>query len=76
MRLQAVSRRYSLHKLRRINAAITTCAFNRVLDAFNGKLGKARWTAPGKCSAETALRDMNELLARDRRSTGHELYVK
>ena len=55
---------------------------NRLLDGvFQGKLTNVRWAALGKCSADTALRDINNLLARGMlrrlegggRSTGHEL---
>ncbi|MEP6772469.1 MAG: Fic family protein [Polaromonas sp.] len=57
---------------------------NRVLDGFEGKLTNAKWAAIGKCSADTALRDINNLLARGvlrrleggGRSTGYELSVK
>ncbi len=56
----------------------------RVLDGFEGKLSNARWAALGKCSADTALRDINGLLALDvlrkleggGRSTGYELCAK
>ena len=37
---------------------------NRVLDGFEGKLTNAKWAALGKCSADTALRDITDLLAR------------
>ncbi len=41
-----------------------TLVLNRVLDGFEGKLTNAKWAALGKCSADTALRDINDLLAR------------
>lgn len=58
-----------------------TKVLNRVLDGFEGKLTNAKWAALGKCSADTALRDINDLLARGvlrrleggGRSTGYEL---
>ncbi|MEO8389738.1 Fic family protein [Polaromonas sp.] len=61
-----------------------TKVLNRVLDDFEGKLTNAKWAAIGKCSADTALRDINTLLARGvlrrleggGRSTGYELSVK
>ncbi|OOG37215.1 Fic family protein [Polaromonas sp. A23] len=61
-----------------------TKVLNRVLDGFEGKLTNAKWAAIGKCSADTALRDINDLLARGvlrrlkggGRSTGYELCVK
>ena len=31
---------------------------------MEGKLTNAKWAAIGKCSADTALRDINDLLAR------------
>ncbi|MDO8778460.1 MAG: hypothetical protein Q7K57_59050 [Burkholderiaceae bacterium] len=31
---------------------------------FEGKLTNARWAALDRCSADTALRDINDLLAR------------
>ena len=55
---------------------------SRVVDGIEeGKLTNARWAALGKCSADTALRDINDLLARGvlrrleggRQSTGYEL---
>jgi Fic family protein len=61
-----------------------TKVLNRVLDGFEGKLTNAKWATIGKCSADTALRDINDLLARGvlrkleggGRSTGYELVVK
>lgn len=41
-----------------------TLALNHVLDGMAGKLTNARWAAMGKYSADTALRDINDLLAR------------
>ena len=54
---------------------------NRLLDGFEGKLTTAKWAAIAKCSTDTALRDINDLLARGvlrkleggGRSTGYEL---
>ncbi|WP_079435616.1 Fic family protein [Zoogloea sp. LCSB751] len=54
---------------------------NRLLDGFDGKLTSSKWAAISKCSADTALRDINDLLARGvlrkmaggGRSTGYEL---
>lgn len=39
-----------------------TLVLNRVLDGMEGKLTNAKWAAIGKCSAATALRDINDLL--------------
>src|SRR5574338_670904 len=36
---------------------------NRLLDGFEGKLTTSKWAAMAKCSPDTALRDINELLA-------------
>lgn len=54
---------------------------NRLLDGFEGKLTTSKWAAIAKCSADTALRDINELVmhgalrksAAGGRSTGYEL---
>ena len=61
-----------------------TKVLNRVLDGIEGKLTNAKWAALGKCSADTALRDINDLLSRGvlrrleggGRSTAYELCVK
>jgi Fic family protein len=37
---------------------------NRVLDGFEGKLTSSKWSKLTKCSQDTALRDINDLLAR------------
>jgi len=37
---------------------------NRLLDGFEGKLNSSKWAKIEKCSADTALRDINELVAR------------
>lgn len=41
-----------------------TLVLNRVLDGMESKLTNAKWAAMGKCSADTALRDINDLLER------------
>ena len=54
---------------------------NRLLDGFEGKLTNSKWAAMAKCSSDTALRDINDLLARGAlrktaaggRSTSYEL---
>lgn len=38
---------------------------NRLLDGFEGKLTSSKWAAIAKCSPDTALRDINDLLARE-----------
>lgn len=35
---------------------------HRLLDGFEGKLTSSKWSAIGKCSMDTALRDINELI--------------
>ena len=54
---------------------------NKLLDGFDGKLTSSKWAAIGKCSQDTALRDITALLERDvlkksstsGRSTSYEL---
>ncbi len=54
---------------------------NRLLDGFDGKLTSSKWAAIAKCSPDTALRDVNELIMRgllqktaaSGRSTSYEL---
>ncbi len=54
---------------------------NRMLDGFEGKLTTSKWASIAKCSADTALRDINELVelgvlmksASGGRSTSYEL---
>ena len=54
---------------------------NKLLDGFDGKLTSSRWAAIGKCSQDTALRDLTELVVRgvlkksaaSGRSTSYEL---
>ncbi len=54
---------------------------NKLLDGFEGKLTSSKWATIAKCSPDTALRDINDLLARGvlqksdagGRSTNYEL---
>lgn len=54
---------------------------NRLLDGFDGKLTSGKWAAIARCSSDTALRDINDLVARGvlrkaeggGRSTSYEL---
>ena len=54
---------------------------NKLLDGFEGKLTSSKWAAIAKCSQDTALRDISELVARgvlrkseaSGRSTSYEL---
>lgn len=56
---------------------------NRMLDGFDGKLTSSKWAAIAKCSPDTALRDISDLVARGvlrksqagGRSTGYVLDV-
>lgn len=36
---------------------------NRLLDGFDGKLATGKWAAIAECSPDSALRDINELVA-------------
>jgi Fic family protein len=57
---------------------------NRLLDGFEGKLTSSKWASIAKCSPDTALRDINDLLARGvlcksdagGRSTSYELAME
>ncbi len=57
---------------------------NRLLDGFEGKLTSSKWAALAKCSPDTALRDLTELVAlgvlqrsqSGGRSTSYELLVQ
>ncbi|WP_053571053.1 Fic family protein [Caballeronia cordobensis] len=40
-----------------------TKLINRLLDGFEGKLTSSKWASIAKCSPDTALRDLNELVA-------------
>lgn len=63
-----------------LNARQTKLIY-RLLDGFEGKLTSSKWAAIAKCSPDTALRDINELLAQGvlrksaagGRSTSYEL---
>jgi Fic family protein len=54
---------------------------NRLLDGFEGKLTSSKWAAIGKCSQDSALRDISDLVERgilkkstaSGRSTSYEL---
>ncbi len=54
---------------------------NRLLDGFEGRLTSSKWAAIAKCSPDTALRDINDLLTQGvlrksdagGRSTSYEL---
>lgn len=54
---------------------------NKLLDGFNGKLTSSKWAKIAKCSKDTAIRDINDLINKDilqkeaagGRSTNYEL---
>ena len=54
---------------------------NKILDGFDGKLTSSKWAKIAKCSKDTAIRDINDLIAKDilrkesarGRSTNYEL---
>jgi len=56
---------------------------NKVIDGFEGKLTSGKWAKIAKCSADTALRDIQDLLAKNilqkdeagGRSTGYEVVM-
>ena len=55
---------------------------NRILDGFDGKLTSSKWAKIAKCSQDTAIRDIKDLVARGvlekeaggGRSTSYSLY--
>lgn len=57
---------------------------NKLLDGFDGKLTSMKWAKIAKCSKDTAIRDINDLIAKDilkkevagGRSTNYELVEK
>ena len=57
---------------------------NRLLDGMEGKLNTSKWAKLSKCSQDTALRDINDLLERKilmkdsagGRSTSYQLYIE
>ena len=57
---------------------------NKLLDGFDGKLTSSKWAKIGKCSQDTALRDINDLIDKQilyrlpegGRSTGYALMKK
>jgi len=54
---------------------------NKLLDGFEGKLTSSKWAKIAKCSKDTAIRDINDLIGKDilqketagGRSTNYEL---
>jgi len=56
---------------------------NKLMDGFTGKLNTSKWAKIAKCSQDTALRDIKDLLEKGilrqdpygGRSTGYELYI-
>ena len=37
---------------------------NKILDGFNGKVTSGKWAKIAKCSTDTALRDIQDLIAK------------
>lgn len=70
-------------RIRRIVSQFTVenAGKNALLDGFEGKLTTGKWAAIAKCSPDTALRDLDDLVARGvlrksdsgGRSTNYEL---
>ena len=56
---------------------------NKLLDGFDGKLTSSKWAKIAKCSPDTALRDIQDLIAKGilqkeaagGRSTNYEMVV-
>jgi Fic family protein len=56
---------------------------NKLIDGFTGKLNTSKWAKIAKCSQDSALRDIKDLLDKGiltqdphgGRSTGYELYI-
>ena len=56
---------------------------NKILDGFEGKLNTSKWATIAKCSPDTALRDIQDLMEKKilvkalggGRSTGYELSI-
>ena len=54
---------------------------NNILDGFEGKLTSSKWAKIAKCSKDTAIRDINDLISKNilkkeeagGRSTSYEL---
>jgi Fic family protein len=38
---------------------------NKLFDGFDGKLNSSKWAKIAKCSADTALRDIQDLISKD-----------
>ncbi|MCK7541993.1 MAG: hypothetical protein MZV63_69445 [Marinilabiliales bacterium] len=38
---------------------------NKILDGFEGKLTSSKWAKIAKCSKDTAIRDINDLISKD-----------
>lgn len=57
---------------------------NKLIDGFEGKLTSSKWAKMAKCSKDTAIRDINDLISKNilqkeaegGRSTNYELLVK
>jgi Fic family protein len=38
---------------------------NKIVDGFEGKLTSSKWAKIAKCSKDTAIRDINDLISKD-----------
>ena len=71
---------WKLHENTEINER-QRLMFNKLLDGFDGKLQSSKWAKIAKCSADTALRDIKDLVEKGiiqqekagGRSTNYEL---
>lgn len=76
------ARFWELHKQTNLNDR-QRLMLNKLLDGFDGKLTSSKWAKIAKCSSDTALRDIQDLLsksilrkeAQGGRSTNYELEV-
>jgi Fic family protein len=62
--VMAKARFWEMHREVPLNAR-QHAMLNRMLNGFEGKLTSGKWALLAKCSQDTALRDIDELIARD-----------
>lgn len=70
------------HKLTPLNER-QMMVLNRLLDGFEGKMTTSKWAKMGKCSTDTALRDIQDLVSKNilsrlpagGRSTGYDIII-
>ena len=61
---QAIGRRVDDYLVKPINPNQVLSVLNRLLEGFEGKMTSSKWAKLAKCSQDTALRDINDLLDR------------